>query len=146
MMRGYKTTPKEERESDQLISDIDEKLVAVKTIKSIAGVCIKRGFIDEADIIKRVNTPGHKNILRLIGCVTQSFPLMIVVENAIHGNLKDFLIKNKPSLKTKPEFDITRIQQCKFASDIARGMEYLSALKIVHRGSCFVSKHRALSS
>ena len=51
-------------------------------------------LISEMEMMKVIGK--HTNILNLLGCCTQKGPLYVVVEYAPHGNLRDFLRKQRP--------------------------------------------------
>ena len=119
-----------------------EMLVAVKTLKGSTGNREKRNFVREAEAFKTVNSPGHENVLRLIGCVFQSFPLMIVTELADRGSLKDFLVSNRPERASNRAYiQVTLLLKLRFASDISTGMDYLSKKGWVHRGGSLICMH-----
>ncbi|KAL7605429.1 integrin-linked protein kinase 1 isoform X2 [Lactuca sativa] len=83
-----------------------------------------RAFRDELDLFQKIR---HPNVVQFLGAVTQSSPMMIVIEYLPKGDLRAFL-KRKGALKT--------ITALKYALDIARGMSYLHENKpepIIHR-------------
>jgi hypothetical protein len=45
--------------------------------------------------LQRITYPYHPNVMRLLGQVTQVEPLLMVVDYMGHGNLRDFVHKNK---------------------------------------------------
>ena len=52
-----------------------------------------RLFMDEIRVMKKVSDSENPHILQMIGCVTTTFPPMILLEFVPHGNLKDYLRK-----------------------------------------------------
>ncbi|KAD4982483.1 hypothetical protein E3N88_19154 [Mikania micrantha] len=81
-------------------------------------------FRDELELLQKIR---HPNVVQFLGAVTQSSPMMIVIEFLPKGDLKACLSK-KGALKP-----LTAI---KYALDIARGMSYLHEIKpepIIHR-------------
>ncbi|XP_061369810.1 integrin-linked protein kinase 1 [Gastrolobium bilobum] len=83
-----------------------------------------RAFHDELTLLQKIR---HPNVVQFLGAVTQSTPMMIVVEYLPLGDLRAYL-KQKRALKP--------ITAVKFALDIARGMNYLHEHKpeaIIHR-------------
>ncbi|VFQ97079.1 unnamed protein product [Cuscuta campestris] len=83
-----------------------------------------RAFIDELTLLQKIR---HPNVVQFLGAVTQSSPMMIVVEYLPKGDLRAYLDKNGPLKPTKA---------LRFAMDIARGMNYLHENKpeaIIHR-------------
>ncbi|XP_068685071.1 tyrosine-protein kinase SRK3-like [Montipora foliosa] len=82
----------------------------------------------------------HPNIIRLMGAVTLSDPIMVMFEYIPYGDLLGFLKRsrglddqyfNDPDIK--PKSSLTSEQLLKFAGEIADGMAYLKANKIIHR-------------
>ncbi|XP_009360791.2 integrin-linked protein kinase 1 [Pyrus x bretschneideri] len=83
-----------------------------------------KAFSDELALLQRIR---HPNVVQFLGAVTQSSPMMIVIEYLPKGDLRAFL-KRRGALK--PTIAV------KFALDIARGMSYLHENKpepIIHR-------------
>ncbi|MFS8026618.1 putative protein kinase TKL-Pl-5 family [Helianthus anomalus] len=81
-------------------------------------------FRDELELLQKIR---HPNVVQFLGAVTQSSPMMIVIEYLPKGDLKAYL-KRKGALKP--------LIALKFAMDIARGMSYLHEIKpepIIHR-------------
>ncbi|WVZ68831.1 hypothetical protein U9M48_017719 [Paspalum notatum var. saurae] len=83
-----------------------------------------RAFRDELDVLQLIR---HPNVVQFLGAVTQSNPMMIVMEFMQKGDLRTHLNK-KGALP--PSYAV------KLALDIARGMNYLHEHKpqaIIHR-------------
>ncbi|XP_024987904.1 integrin-linked protein kinase 1-like isoform X2 [Cynara cardunculus var. scolymus] len=81
-------------------------------------------FRDELELLQKIR---HPNVVQFLGAVTQSSPMMIVIEYLPKGDLGAYL-KRKGALKPKTTL--------KYAMDIARGMSYLHENKpepIIHR-------------
>ncbi|KAI4370996.1 hypothetical protein MLD38_019277 [Melastoma candidum] len=82
-----------------------------------------RAFRDELALLQKIR---HPNVVQFLGAVTQSSPMMIVMEYLPKGDLREYLNRKgalKPSLAVK------------LALDIARGMNYLHENRppIIHR-------------
>ncbi len=69
--------------------------------------------------------------MRLLGVCTREQPLTMLIEYMLHGSLKDYLIRSKPS----PDgiLEILPNEMAAMCADIAAGMAYLSAKGCVHR-------------
>ncbi|KAI4295340.1 hypothetical protein L6164_035395 [Bauhinia variegata] len=83
-----------------------------------------KAFRDELALFQKIR---HPNVVQFLGAVTQSSPMMIVIEYLPKGDLCAFL-KRKGALKPTTAV--------RFALDIARGMNYLHENKpspIIHR-------------
>jgi serine/threonine protein kinase len=74
---------------------------------------------------------SHRNILSLIGVCTAGMsagkPVILVLEMCEHGELKQFLRSSKTFRV------LTLSARLAIAADIAKGMEYLSSRRFVHR-------------
>lgn len=83
----------------------------------------------------------HPNIIGVHGvCTTKGGPVCIVMEFAEFGSLRDHLRSTRGILMAEPDNEYMREAQILDASDImtyawqiAKGMEYLSSIKLVHR-------------
>uniref|UniRef100_A0ACD5VHZ5 Uncharacterized protein n=2 Tax=Avena sativa TaxID=4498 RepID=A0ACD5VHZ5_AVESA len=83
-----------------------------------------QAFRDELDVLQLIR---HPNVVQFLGAVTQTNPMMIVMEFMPKGDLRKHL-NNKGALE--PAYAV------KLALDIARGMSYLHEHKpqaIIHR-------------
>ncbi|XP_028763999.1 integrin-linked protein kinase 1 [Neltuma alba] len=83
-----------------------------------------KAFRDELALFQKIR---HPNVVQFLGAVTQSSPMMIVIEYLPKGDLCAFL-KKKGALRPTTAV--------RFALDIARGMNYLHENKpspIIHR-------------
>ncbi|XP_061396241.1 fibroblast growth factor receptor homolog 2 [Musca vetustissima] len=118
-------------------------IVAVKMVKEEHTDADMASLVREMEVMKMIGK--HINIINLLGCCSQNGPLWVIVEFAPHGNLKDFLKKNRPnsawgscSLKRDSDYleekpVLTEKQLTSFAFQIARGMEYLASRRCIHR-------------
>jgi hypothetical protein len=109
-------------------------VVAVKTVRANGTSAELRAFLEEARSLKTVNTPGHRNVIHLIGCVVSQFPLMIVTELFENSDLKGFLLKHREDRQADGTEYLSSTLLTRFAADIAAGMSYLSEMGWVHRG------------
>lgn len=111
--------------------------VAVKTMKNSAPDSEKQEFLYELEIMRLVNSLNHPNIIKLLGCVTKTQPYLIVLELMTNGNLQKFLRDTKTkdvyyNLHGKSN-SFNEQHLLKFALDIAKGMEALADLQLLHR-------------
>ena len=106
--------------------------VAVKTCNSEDTDVFE--FFHEAAILKDFK---HRNIVRLIGVITESNPLCIVMELLPYGTFRHFLCKQGSTQPTEK-----LIFMC---IDVCAGMEYLESKHCVHRNlaarNCLVGKN-----
>ncbi|XP_020622122.1 tyrosine-protein kinase receptor Tie-1-like isoform X1 [Orbicella faveolata] len=86
------------------------------------------------------NLKPHPHVIKLIGCATESDPLLVLIEYVPYGDLLGYLRKSRGLSDTyfnnpdrKPETNLTSKQLMRFAWQIADGMAYLSSRKIIHR-------------
>ena len=47
--------------------------------------------MDEINVMKRVSDGNNPHVLKMLGCVTTTNPMMLVLQFVPHGNLKDYL-------------------------------------------------------
>lgn len=107
--------------------------IAAKALRTGATIEDKIEFLNEADNMKLLS---HPNIVKLIAVCTTGEPVYIVMELMIHGDLKSFLLARRRSVDKKgtPEAeDVTPRRLTNMALDIARGLQYLTDMKFVHR-------------
>ena len=100
--------------------------VAIKRLKAEdRESCV--GFLQEAAILGQFN---HPNVIKLLGVVTLTTPLMMVTE-LMRSGLKDLLhlIKDSSTISLHNLGDLF----LRFTLEIASGMEHLVSKKYVHR-------------
>ena len=86
-------------------------------------------LLSEMEIMAKVN---HENVIRLYGCCTQP-ELLVIMEYAEHGNLRDFLSANKPNdgyLQPKGVVPLSSRQLLRFCYQIASGVKHLTDNKV----------------
>ena len=47
--------------------------------------------MDEIDVMKKVSDDNNPHILQMIGCVTTTLPMMLLLQFVPNGSLKDYL-------------------------------------------------------
>ncbi|XP_037952597.1 fibroblast growth factor receptor homolog 1-like [Teleopsis dalmanni] len=121
-----------------VMAEVNNSIVAVKMVKEGHTDDDIASLVREMEVMKIIGK--HINIINLLGCCSQNGPLYVIVEFAPHGNLKDFLYKNRPaSMKefadqqNSPKHYLTEKHLISFAFQIARGMEYLASRRCIHR-------------
>ncbi|RCN29512.1 fibronectin type III domain protein [Ancylostoma caninum] len=107
------------------IFDNEIDVVAIKTLKPGSSAKAKADFLLEASIMGQF---AHQNVIRLIGVVTRSEPVMIVTEFMSNGSLDHFL-RGKDA--RGEELGWPRIVD--MLRGIAAGMKYLTDKGYVHR-------------
>uniref|UniRef100_A0A4W3GW01 receptor protein-tyrosine kinase n=1 Tax=Callorhinchus milii TaxID=7868 RepID=A0A4W3GW01_CALMI len=111
---------------------------AIKMLKEFASENDHRDFAGELEVLCKLG--HHTNIINLLGACENRGYLYIAIEYAPFGNLLDFLRKSRV-LETDPAFakehgtasTLTSQQLLQFASDVAKGMQYLSETQFIHR-------------
>ncbi|RZF43116.1 hypothetical protein LSTR_LSTR001294 [Laodelphax striatellus] len=116
-------------------------VVAVKMLKEGHTDAEMMDLVSEMEMMKMIGK--HRNIINLLGCCTQDGPLFVIVEYALHGNLRDFLRQHRPSSGYEPAIgghqdikdrtSLTQKDLVSFAYQVARGMEYLASRRCIHR-------------
>ncbi|XP_015765383.1 PREDICTED: platelet-derived growth factor receptor alpha-like isoform X2 [Acropora digitifera] len=112
--------------------------VAIKMVKADAPESDKRDLKSEVELMKTLKP--HPHVIKLLGCVTESEPLLVLIEYVPYGDLLGYLRKSRGLNDTyfkdpdiKPKTSLTSQQLMKFAWQIADGMSYLSLRKVIHR-------------
>ncbi|XP_020600919.1 proto-oncogene tyrosine-protein kinase receptor Ret-like [Orbicella faveolata] len=79
----------------------------------------------------------HPHVIKLLGCVTETEPLMVIIEYVPYGDLLGYLRKSRGLNDTyykdpdiKPQTSLTSQQLMKVAWQIADGMSYLSSKSV----------------
>jgi len=113
-------------------------LVAIKKLRENAPETEKRDLLSELEIMKQLKP--HPHVIKLLGCVTESEPLLVLIEYVPFGDLLGYLRKSRGLNDTyykdpdiKPKTSLTSQRLMKFAWQIADGMSYLSSKRIIHR-------------
>ncbi|CAO1419888.1 unnamed protein product [Diamesa hyperborea] len=119
-----------------LMKSSSSTVVAVKMLKDGHTDDDVKDLVCEMEVMKIIGK--HINIINLVACCSQDGPLLVIVEYAPHGNLRDFLRKYRPSnyeenANEKERQVLTQKNLVSYAYQIARGMEYLASRKCIHR-------------
>ncbi|KAM7440137.1 hypothetical protein ABFA07_010631 [Porites harrisoni] len=112
--------------------------VAAKMLKGKAPDSDRKDLMSELELMKKLKP--HPHVIKLMGCVTETDPLLVLIEYIPYGDLLGFLRKSR-GLKDnyyknpdiKPKTTLTSQQLIQFAWQIADGMEFLSSNKVIHR-------------
>jgi len=105
----------------------ESTVVAVKMLKEEHTENELLGLVKEVEIMKMVGR--HENIVNLLGVCSQPLgqPLLVVLEFAQLGNLREFVQKRRLPGELCFKQMLVNITQ------VARGMEYLASRHCVHR-------------
>lgn len=104
--------------------------VAVKQLKGNAnGTSEEEDFFKEMELMKSLGR--HKHIMSLVGVCTIDDPILLVIEFAELGDLKNYLRSKRPTEKRPALLSGTNFVD--FSAQIASGMSFLEQNKIVHR-------------
>ncbi|XP_066024439.1 fibroblast growth factor receptor 2-like isoform X2 [Pocillopora verrucosa] len=113
-------------------------LVAVKMLKENASESERKDLLSELELMKQLKP--HPHVIKVLGCVTKSEPLFVLIEYVPFGDLLGYLRKSRGLNDTyykdpdiKPQTNLTAQQLMKFAWQIADGMSYLSSIPVIHR-------------
>ena len=49
-------------------------------------------------MMKKVSAGNNPHVVKMVGCVTLSSPVMLLLEYVPHGNLRDYLRKSRPNV------------------------------------------------
>ncbi|XP_078679580.1 uncharacterized protein LOC144915214 [Branchiostoma floridae x Branchiostoma belcheri] len=126
-----------------IAQDIDGKpgpvAVAVKTLKD--GATVEEREILQKELDQLIYVGSHPNVIRLLGACSRRGVLCIIMEYAIHGNLREFLksrhlvsdLESDRQLCAMGAGVLRDADLLKLALGIARGMAHLASLKCIHR-------------
>merc|ERR1711997_153166 len=114
--------------------------VAVKTLKASATQKERDDLIKELNVMKMFYDDPHPNVVRLLGCCTsgsEKEQILLIMEYVTIGKLQDFLRKSRAEQDYGnlhgPSQKLTSRDLTTFCYQVARGMEYLAAKKVIHR-------------
>ncbi|KAJ6641547.1 Tyrosine kinase receptor Cad96Ca [Pseudolycoriella hygida] len=122
-------------EADDLAGHLGTtRIVAVKTER-----CVNGGLREEAAIMRKLGS--HSNVVTLLGACVEKEPHLLIMEFAMRGRLLSLLRAAKTAVNNSHNGNmgprsfapLSPRRLTGFAHDIARGMEYISEKKIVHR-------------
>ncbi|XP_068685518.1 uncharacterized protein [Montipora foliosa] len=112
--------------------------VAIKMLKANAQEMEKKDLLSELEVMKTLKP--HPHVIKLLGCVTISDPILVIIEYVPYGDLLGYLRKSRGLHDTyfknpdvKPETNLSSLQLMKISWQIADGMSYLSSRNIIHR-------------
>jgi len=112
--------------------------VAIKMLKDNAPESDKKDLLSELEVMKTLKP--HPHVIKLLGCVTESEPILVIIEYVPYGDLLGYLRKSRGMNDTyykdpdvKPQTSLTSLQLMKFSWQVADGMSYLSSRNIIHR-------------
>lgn len=114
--------------------------VAVKTLKASATQKERDDLIKELNVMKMFYDDPHPNVVRLLGCCTTGSDkeqILLIMEYVAKGKLQEFLRKSRAeqdygNLHGASQ-KLTSRDLTTFCYQVARGMEYLAAKKVIHR-------------
>lgn len=107
--------------------------VAIKMLKNDATEKELKDLLSEINVMKSIGK--HNNIINLLGVSSQSDELCMVAEYCRYGNLRDFLRERRPTLPPcLPQIEQLTMQNLiSYCLQVAKGMDYLSSKKCIHR-------------
>ncbi|XP_019616545.1 PREDICTED: fibroblast growth factor receptor 4-like [Branchiostoma belcheri] len=111
-------------------------IVAVKTLKSVSSPAASLpAFFKELDVLEMLGS--HPNVVSFLGCCTDEEPFYLLLEYVSGGSLQS----NLRASRTQQTYNnlhggsksLSSRVLTKFAWDVAKGMNFLSSRKIIHR-------------
>ncbi|XP_044170110.1 tyrosine kinase receptor Cad96Ca-like [Acropora millepora] len=112
--------------------------VAVKMLKESAQDIERKDLFSELEVMKKLKP--HPHVIKLLGCVTITDPVLVIIEYVPYGDLLGYLRKSRglndnyfkdPDIK--PQTSLSSLRLILMSWQIADGMSYLSSKKIIHR-------------
>nr|XP_039266233.1 uncharacterized protein LOC120341741 isoform X2 [Styela clava] len=111
----------------------DSFVVAVKSLQeSTDNQKNLENFLMEIAFMLNIN--HHENIVKIHGCCTSEEPVYLIAEYLQYGDLLHFLWDaREPSKGAKdPVYNVTERSLCIMARDVAKAMEFLQKIRIIH--------------
>ncbi|XP_068685554.1 fibroblast growth factor receptor 2-like [Montipora foliosa] len=112
--------------------------VAIKMLKANSHEMERKSLLSELEVLKTLKP--HPHVIKLLGCVTVSDPVLVLIEYVPYGDLLGYLRKSRGFKDTyfkdpdvKPQTSLSSLQLMNISWQIADGMAYLSSRKIIHR-------------
>eukprot|EP00049_Salpingoeca_infusionum_P013401 m.250470 g.250470 ORF g.250470 m.250470 type:complete len:775 (+) comp15437_c0_seq1:47-2371(+) len=102
----------------------DHCVRAVKMLRGGASAADKQEFMAEAEVMLDLQ---HENLVQMIGVAVQQRPWLMVLEFLKYGDLRNVLRGCRVR-----GIEMTYAEQLKVASQVARGMEHIASLRLVH--------------
>ena len=111
-------------------------VVAVKMLKEGHTDAEMIDFVKEMEMMKMIRR--HVNIINLLGVCTKPVgqQLLVIVEYAEHGNLRDYLRARSPERGCGGQLTVNMVSlrdMLNFGWQVARGMQWLHSQRCVHR-------------
>ncbi|PAA48672.1 hypothetical protein BOX15_Mlig025458g1 [Macrostomum lignano] len=120
--------------------------VAIKMLKRDYSEEEMIALVKEIEIMKMMRSNPHPNIIKLVGVCTKGGPVLLLTELALYGNLRDFL-KQRPVTSKQADYMnvlpdtrevcftpcVRPVQLLHFSRDVARALQFMADIKIVHR-------------
>ena len=111
-------------------------IVAVKMLKEGHTDAEMIDFVKEMEMMKMIRR--HVNIINLLGVCTKPVgqQLLVIVEYAEHGNLRDYLRARSPERGCGGQLTVNMVSlrdMLNFGWQVARGMQWLHSQRCVHR-------------
>eukprot|EP00051_Salpingoeca_urceolata_P025905 m.472057 g.472057 ORF g.472057 m.472057 type:complete len:1128 (-) comp20381_c0_seq2:136-3519(-) len=105
---------------------------AIKCCRPRAKQKDQEDLLREIAIMKRFCGIYHENVVQLLGVVTVSQPVQLVIEYCALGDAKTLLRRHRPARPGAPSLMNMHIR-IKLCADVAEGMHFLSSQGCVHR-------------
>uniref|UniRef100_A0A914PDQ7 Protein kinase domain-containing protein n=1 Tax=Panagrolaimus davidi TaxID=227884 RepID=A0A914PDQ7_9BILA len=130
VLQGGKLIGLEKTKTGKLIEEKEE--VAIKILQRYTNELSEKNFLNEIHTMKLIN--GHKNIVKMIGCITVGDRICLVLEFCPYRDLLQYSKTKKAELDPLfPTFDHITKEFLIFAWQISNGMQYLASEGIIHR-------------
>ncbi|BFZ18127.1 hypothetical protein BsWGS_21166 [Bradybaena similaris] len=114
-----------ESEAIQIVAGSVKSHVVVKMLKDDASKLEQKQFLDEVHAYRCLD---HTNLMSLLGQCTEAAPFLVILEFAVHGNLKSFLIQHNQNL----DIFVTKNRFISLALDAAAGLACLHRHDYIH--------------
>lgn len=127
----------------QMVTEKGTLPCAVKTVPPTSTAKQRMDFLREASIMKQFDT---FHVVKLMGVVSSTTPVYVVMEYMENGDLKDFLRSQREIHQRENKSIVDGIYL--MAAQIADGMAYLASRKFIHRDlaarNCMVGENRVV--
>ncbi|XP_060067188.1 insulin-like receptor isoform X2 [Ylistrum balloti] len=112
-------------DAEKILAGSKRSRVIVKLLKDDAAMSDRQLFLEEMVPFRELD---HKNVVSLLGQCTETYPFIVILEHAPHGDLKSYLKRHRH----EEEDLVKRGVLLQFITDMADGLTCLHQYGYIH--------------